>query len=98
VYVDSEIIPFDQAPARAIRFYLRRPHRIYPGSRLAGLWAVQARAHEPLFFSFYLPKFAESVARRCGAPPAPYDKQFRLIAEHSARGFVPIVVCGYAPR
>ena len=97
-YVDSEIIPWDQGPAHAIRVYLRRPHRVYPGDRLAGLWDVEARARAPIFVSFYLPKFAESLVHRCGPPPPPHDKQFRLIAEHSARGFVPIVVCGYAPR
>jgi hypothetical protein len=97
-YVDSEIVPFDQPNARAIRNYLERPHPIFPGSALPAVWQAQARARAPVFVSFSLPPYAESLVKRCGPPPPPYAAQYRLVAEHSARGYVPIVVCGYAPR
>jgi 4-amino-4-deoxy-L-arabinose transferase-like glycosyltransferase len=97
-YVDSEIVPFDQANARGIRIYLERPHHIYQGSALPAVWKAQARARAPVFVSFWLPPFAEELVQRCGPPPPPYASQYELVAEHSARGFVPIVVCGYAPR
>ena len=97
-YVDSEIVAFDQPNARAIRNYLERPHRVYPGSALPAVWQAQARARAPVFISFSLPSFAKSLKQRCGPPPPPYTAKFRVVAEHTARGYVPIVVCGYAPR
>jgi 4-amino-4-deoxy-L-arabinose transferase-like glycosyltransferase len=97
-YVDSEIVPFDQPPARGIRIYLERPHRIYPGSAAPAVWKAQARARAPVFVSLSLPQFAEVPVKPCGPPPAPYASQYQVVAEHVARGFFPIIVCGYAAR
>jgi hypothetical protein len=97
-YVDSEFVPFDQPNARGIRIYLERPHRIYSDSTAPAAWHAQARARAPVFISFFLPPFAESRVERCIPPPPPYASEYKLVAEHSTRGYAPIVVCGYASR
>ena len=85
-YVDSEIVPFDEPNARGIRIYLERPHRVYPGDALPAVWKAQARARAPVFVSSWLPALREVPDEPCGPPPAPYESQYELVAEHSTRG------------
>ncbi len=77
-----------------VRRSLRNPG---PGAA-QGVWIAQARARAPDFVSFPLPTFAKSLVHKCGPPPPQYASQFKLVAEYTARGYVPHIVCGYAPR
>ena len=97
-YVDSEVQPYDKPPARGIRIYLERPHRVYPGDALPAAWEAQARAQAPVFHSYWLPPAWEGLAELCPPPPPAYASDYELVAEHLTRGYFVIVVCGYAPR
>ncbi len=94
VYLDSEFLPPDQAPARAIQFYLKRPHRIRPMNLATffSVWGPQARRNAPVFISSYV---LPGQKPRC--LPS-YGVRFRVVAHRVFRGAWRISVCWYEPQ
>ena len=94
LYLDSEVLASDQAPAHAIRLYLKRPHRIRPMSLTTFLtvWRQEALRNQPVFTSSYVLPGAKP---RC--LPS-YGARFRVVAHRVFRGLWRISVCWYAPE
>ena len=99
-YVDSQVVPFDEPNARGIRIYLERPHPVYPLETRCPRYGRRRPAPERRC-SF--PSRCRRSRRRRPSPARrrrrrAYASQYELVAEHATRGYVVIVVCGYAPR
>jgi hypothetical protein len=103
--VVASLTPFAGPPARAVRLYLERPHRIYEPSELRSAWAAGIRTRAPVLISFFDPSSLRTSIPGLPtpkidlfAPPRQYASQYRLVAEHTSSGWIPIVVRRYAPR
>ena len=93
--VDAQVIAeFDRPPARATRIYLKRPHRIYPGSRWVEAWMEADRNGDRVLVSF-----PRTGVVKLLVPPRPYAARYRLIATQSSKGApFGMAVREYVPR
>jgi mannosyltransferase len=84
--------PFGGPPGRAISAYLNRPQRIWQASQIQTAWAAAARTHSPVFVS------GVPALRAFLMPPARYAPYYRLGAQFTSRGLLPLLTSEYVWR
>ena len=84
--------PFGGPPGRAISAYLERPQRIVQAAGIRTAFAAAARTHSPVFVSS-VPAFGPYLT-----PPAADRAHYRLGAQFTSRGLLPLLTSEYVWR